>query len=1001
MAVDRLKLASYNSTGLGRDKQVFIHNLLCNDIDILFLQEHWLHKPNLTELNNIHTNFSSVGASGMDSRKLGTVGRPYGGSAILFNKLLSDQIIPCKSEFKNTCGLLLNKLLLVCAYMPGDNHSQNNVSADFVDAVSSIESLLNANAHQSLIVGGDMNVDLSRDNAHTRYLKDFAARHQLCFIKHHQLAKFDVTYRQYMKNGTIRKSAVAHFIVSQDVFDCIMDIQCEEQRVDNPSGHTPLIIDVSVTDLVRHQYSPPSDSCKPSPTRIAWHKVKDTHLRLYHTSVTNALRFKQLPDALFCRDFNCTCVDHRSQLDDYTEFLVKTCIDSAENWMPKVKTGTDAKKGIPFWTENIAELREQALDCHWIWVNTGKPTSGGLFDEMRQSRRRYHYAIRQTKKNEDALRNQKLAESIANKRQGDIWKELKKANPTLNKKPSNIDKLFDDQDIVNHFAKKNKEIYNSVPSDKNVLKTLIEDISDKISASKDNERFCYNISQVIAAVQRSNINKSDGDMGFMSNHLKNGPHILFVHLSLICNAIIRHGYVPNVMLRGTITHIPKDISGKLSDSANYRGVCLCLCFSKILEDLIITDNSSFLQSSDLQFAYKKKHSTHTATLTLKELLRYYKLRKTRVFACALDASKAFDKVRHDKLYLILYDRGIPPVILRTVIDLYERQQSRCRYFTAFSDFYCISNGVRQGGVASPILFLVYMDELYKRLELSGHGLVIGNVYFGVIGYADDMLLVAANIQTLNAMLKICEEFGIEFDVAYNPTKSKFIIFNGQRMNGDGNAVMNGKIIPEFSEICYLGNILSSDLSDKRDIAEKRADLFSRTNSLRHQLGSLEKSIKCKLFIVKCAHSYGAETWDLGDKPCEMFWKALGQAARWSIGVPPSCPSTIVNTIFDKCVNRNNVLKKCLTLIDTFKTTSNGKMQVIYRNAINDQRSYMCSNLSFVLSEWKSLSEPPLIKDQSPTSVAVQELIEIREGSRQFDNFDHEDVDSLMMMMCER
>ena len=149
------------------------------------------------------------------------------------------------------------------------------------------------------------------------------------------------------------------------------------------------------------------------------------------------------------------------------------------------------------------------------------------------------------------------------------------------------------------------------------------------------------------------------------------------------------------------------------------------------------------------------------------------------------------------------------------------------------------------------------------------------------------------------------------------------------------------------------------------------------------------------------HSYGAETWDLRDKPCEMFWKALGQAARWSIGVPPSCPSTIVNTIFDKCINRNNVLKKCLTLIDTFKMTSNSKMQVIYKNAINDQRSYMCSNLGFVLSEWKSLSEPPVIKDQSPLSVAVQELIEIREGSRQFNNFDHEDVDNLMMLMCER
>ena len=48
-----------------------------------------------------------------------------------------------------------------------------------------------------------------------------------------------------------------------------------------------------------------------------------------------------------------------------------------------------------------------------------------------------------------------------------------------------------------------------MPSDKSVLKNLIEDINVKISASKDNERYCYSVSQVIAAVQRSNINKSD------------------------------------------------------------------------------------------------------------------------------------------------------------------------------------------------------------------------------------------------------------------------------------------------------------------------------------------------------------------------------------------------------------------------------------------------------------------------------------------------------------
>ena len=119
----------------------------------------------------------------------------------------------------------------------------------------------------------------------------------------------------------------------------------------------------------------------------------------------------------------------------------------------------------------------------------------------------------------------------------------------------------------------------------------------------------------------------------------------------------------------------------------------------------------------LQFAYKKKVSTNTATLTLKEVLRYYSLRNTAVRGCVLDASKAFDRVRHDKLYQLLYDRGLPPIILRTLIDLYERQVSRCQYGGAKTGYYNITNGVRQEGVASPTLFSIYGHSVHEIVSI--------------------------------------------------------------------------------------------------------------------------------------------------------------------------------------------------------------------------------------------------------------------------------------------
>ena len=201
---------------------------------------------------------------------------------------------------------------------------------------------------------------------------------------------------------------------------------------------------------------------------------------------------------------------------------------------------------------------------------------------------------------------------------------------------------------------------------------------------------------------------------------------------------------------------------------------------------------------------------------------------------------------------------MPLLMVRMIMSMYESQASRCRYFNASSNYYHITNGVRQGGVASPILFIVYMDELYRRLADSGFGLYVGTVYFGVVGYADDLLLLAASIYVLNKMLKICEEFGREFDILYNPSKSKYIVFNDSGDNHDSAyPCINDKVIPKYDSIPYLGNTISSDLCDKLDITEKCADLNQRTNGLIHSFGTACVDVKCKLFSCKCVHAYGS------------------------------------------------------------------------------------------------------------------------------------------------
>ena len=123
-----------------------------------------------------------------------------------------------------------------------------------------------------------------------------------------------------------------------------------------------------------------------------------------------------------------------------------------------------------------------------------------------------------------------------------------------------------------------------------------------------------------------------------------------------------------------------------------------------------------------------------------------------MYVMLLDATKAFDKVNYVKLFYQLIDRGLNPFIIRCLLYMYTHQCLNVSWNNSQSKYFPTTNGVKQGGVLSPILFSVYIDELLTRLKLSGYGCMVGHVYCGAFAYADD--IVAPTTHALKAMCDI-------------------------------------------------------------------------------------------------------------------------------------------------------------------------------------------------------------------------------------------------------
>ena len=116
--------------------------------------------------------------------------------------------------------------------------------------------------------------------------------------------------------------------------------------------------------------------------------------------------------------------------------------------------------------------------------------------------------------------------------------------------------------------------------------------------------------------------------------------------------------------------------------------------------------------------------------------------------CFMDASKAFDKINHFHLFEKLLKRGVETCIVRLLHVWYSSQDFMVRWANILSSAFKVSNGVRQGGIMSPVLFNVYMDDLSHLLSNSNVGCVIDSVVCNHLFYADDSVLVAPSPEAL-------------------------------------------------------------------------------------------------------------------------------------------------------------------------------------------------------------------------------------------------------------
>ena len=137
----------------------------------------------------------------------------------------------------------------------------------------------------------------------------------------------------------------------------------------------------------------------------------------------------------------------------------------------------------------------------------------------------------------------------------------------------------------------------------------------------------------------------------------------------------------------------------------------------------------------------------------------------RPIAIATDFSKVLEQVLLSDaivrcLAKNLLERNVPLHIVKLFIFWYREQKFMVRWGNSLSMTFRCANWNRQGGQSSPLLYNAYTDDLNHHLQATGVGCYVGGAWVNSLSYADDMHGVTSthgncSLYTLGGMLRIC------------------------------------------------------------------------------------------------------------------------------------------------------------------------------------------------------------------------------------------------------
>ena len=796
--------------------------------------------------------------------------RPFGGISILWKKALGLYCKVIQFDDDRLFGLSIKigylRYLFLNVYLP--YYSADNYG-DYDMYMGKIATIIDDSDAAGVVIMGDFNACPRKPNDFYCELQHLCNLKDLFISDVNNLPQDTFTH---VNNGSLTRSWLDHCLTSASLQNVISNITVNNDY--HGSDHFPLHVTFYVKDLPRFQKQNDSKSNK-----VNWNFSNPDLNTIFYAILWQRIDFNPRHPACSCEG-GCSDAAHLNYLDSLWANFIRTAEEVGREVFGTIR---NKRRCIPGWNTYIKDFYHASREAFALWRDSGSPRFGPLACAMRTSRANFKYALRQCHLHEEELRAEALSSKLQNGEVVPFWRDIQSLRGGNSMLPERVDGAVGAEEIAQLWQLKFSRVLNSVndsQSKEEFLSRLIHIPNTPVEK--------VTVAEFQMIVKKLANNKAVGLDGIPNEFYKYAPLNILTLISILFNSFLNHCFLPSILMNVLIVPLLKNKLKDPSDSSNYRPIAIATAASKIFESILLRRLSVYLSTSKNQFGFKPNHSTELCVFALKEVVNYYRNLNTPIYLCFIDIKSAFDRVSYWKLFSKLIRRGVPLYALQILKYWYCNQSLCAGWGVSLSQSFCMSNGIRQGSLLSPLLFSVYVDDLNHRLNEKCIGCHIGDTPMNNLSYADDLVLLAPSPVAINELLNVCDKFAAENYIIFSTTKSVYmrILPKSSKLGNCPAVYLGGEKLSLVDSFSYLGHIIVSDFSDDEDIKKETRKLCYRGNSLVRKFKFCNVDVKCNLFKSFCYSLYCASLWsNFKQSTFQRLKVSYNNVMRRLMGVP--------------------------------------------------------------------------------------------------------------------